>query len=308
MKLTFRQIEVFQAVITAGSLSEAAQFLGVSQPAVSRLVADFEAQVGFLLFQKSGRTLQATPEAWLLLEEVRRAYSGLNRVREAATAIRDFRDGKLDLIATPAAVRQMAPELIKCFSDKYPKIAVSLEVQGVDRTLDSAAGGGHDFAMTGGHLADGSLECLTLAVTEAVCLVPETHPLACRSVICPQDLEGEPFVSYRADAGQRNRIDAVFAAANIKRSMQFEARTTDAIYRMVGLGLGVSIVGWTGIDRQIMSGTRAVPFEPRLLYQLNMLWTPHKPMTAAATAFLAMVKDEMAKKSSNCCPRKPAIS
>ena len=53
MKLTFRQIEVFQAVITAGSLSEAAQFLGVSQPAVSRLVADFEAQVGFLLFQKS---------------------------------------------------------------------------------------------------------------------------------------------------------------------------------------------------------------------------------------------------------------
>ncbi len=302
MKLTFRQIEVFQAVITAGSLSEAALFFGVSQPAVSRLVADFEAQVGFLLFQKSGRTLQATPEAWLLLEEVRRAYSGLDRVREAATAIRDFRDGKLDLIATPAAVRQMAPELIKCFSDKYPKIAVSLEVQGVDRTLDSAAGGGHDFAMTGGHMADGSLECLTLAVTEAVCLVPETH----RSVICPQDLEGEPFVSYRADAGQRNRIDAVFAAANVKRSMQFEARTTDAIYRMVGLG--VSIVGWTGIDRQIMSGTRAVPFEPRLLYQLNMLWTRHKPMTAAATAFLAMVKDEMAKKSSTCSPRKPAIS
>ena len=108
MKLTFRQIEVFQAVITASSLSEAAQFLGVSQPAVSRLVADFEAQVGFLLFQKSGRALQATPEAWLLLEEVRRAYSGLDRVREAATAIRDFRDGKLDLIATPAAVRQMA--------------------------------------------------------------------------------------------------------------------------------------------------------------------------------------------------------
>ncbi len=306
MKLTFRQIEVFQAVITAGSLSEAALFFGVSQPAVSRLVADFEAQVGFLLFQKSGRTLQATPEAWLLLEEVRRAYSGLDRVREAATAIRDFRDGKLDLIATPAAVRQMAPELIKCFSDKYPKIAVSLEVQGVDRTLDSAAGGGHDFAMTGGHMADGSLECLTLAVTEAVCLVPETHRLACRSVICPQDLEGEPFVSYRADAGQRNRIDAVFAAANVKRSMQFEARTTDAIYRMVGLG--VSIVGWTGIDRQIMSGTRAVPFEPRLLYQLNMLWTRHKPMTAAATAFLAMVKDEMAKKSSTCSPRKPAIS
>ena len=106
----------------------------------------------------------------------------------------------------------MAPELIKCFSEKYPTIAISLEVQGVDRTLDSAAGGGHDFAMTGGHLADGSMECLTLATTEAVCLVPETHPLARHTVICPQDLEGEPFVSYRADAGQRNRIDAVFAA------------------------------------------------------------------------------------------------
>ena len=91
MKITFRQIDAFRTVVSTGTVTESAQMLGISQPAVSRLISDLESEVAFKLFTRSGRNLKPTLEARLLVEEVRRALSGLERIKEAARAIVKFR-------------------------------------------------------------------------------------------------------------------------------------------------------------------------------------------------------------------------
>ena len=68
LKITFRQIDAFKTVVQTGTVTESARMLGVSQPAVSRLISDLENEVGFKLFERSGRNLKATPEALLLVE------------------------------------------------------------------------------------------------------------------------------------------------------------------------------------------------------------------------------------------------
>ena len=70
MKITFRQIDAFRTVVSTGTVTETAQMLGISQPAVSRLISDFEAEIGFKLFTRSGRNLKPTVEARLLVDEV----------------------------------------------------------------------------------------------------------------------------------------------------------------------------------------------------------------------------------------------
>ena len=102
MKITFRQIDAFKTVVQTGTVTESARMLGISQPAVSRLISDLESEIGFKLFARSGRNLKATPEALLLVEEVRRALSGLEQIKLTASAIKRFKPAQLRLISTPA--------------------------------------------------------------------------------------------------------------------------------------------------------------------------------------------------------------
>ena len=70
MKITFRQIDAFQTLINSGTVTKAATLLGISQPAVSRLISGLEKSLGFTLFRRCGRKLEPTLEARLLAEEV----------------------------------------------------------------------------------------------------------------------------------------------------------------------------------------------------------------------------------------------
>ena len=90
MGLTLRQIDAFRAVMLTGTATEAAQVLGISQPAISRLVSDLEQEIGFKLFDRVGRRVVPTAEAQILIEEVKRALTGLDQIRETASEIGRF--------------------------------------------------------------------------------------------------------------------------------------------------------------------------------------------------------------------------
>ena len=70
-RLTFRQVEVFQAIMHFGNVTRAAEYLQVSQPAVSRTIADLQEAAGFVLFRRTRKGMQPTPEAEMLMNEVR---------------------------------------------------------------------------------------------------------------------------------------------------------------------------------------------------------------------------------------------
>ena len=93
--MRYRQLEAFRAVMRAGSVTQAAEMLNVSQPAVSRLIACLEQDVGFPLFRRRRGRLQPTPEADFLLGEVERAIANLDHVAQIADDIRKRRTGHL---------------------------------------------------------------------------------------------------------------------------------------------------------------------------------------------------------------------
>ena len=75
MPLNFRQMEAFRALMSHGSATQAAEAMHISQPAVSRLIADFEAVLGVLLFAREHGRLKPTAEAHLLFQESSMAFS-----------------------------------------------------------------------------------------------------------------------------------------------------------------------------------------------------------------------------------------
>ena len=90
MSISLRHIEVFRAVMTSGSVTEAAAMLHTSQPTVSRELARFEQLSRLKLFERARGRLRPTSQALALFEEVQRAYFGLDRILNTVDALREF--------------------------------------------------------------------------------------------------------------------------------------------------------------------------------------------------------------------------
>ena len=292
MKITFRQIDAFKTVVQTGTVTETARMLGISQPAVSRLISDLESEVGFKLFERSGRNLKATPEALLLVDEVRRALSGLEQIKLTASAIKRFKHAQLRLISTPAFSTLIAPQLIRNFAERQPEAMVSLEIQSTDVAVEWMVSQNFDFGIGPTNIVNPAVESHPLTHTRSICVLPKGHRLEGKQQVSMQDLEGESFVSYLPDSQFRFEVDQLFDKAGIHRRLQYEARTTDAICRLVGEGLGVSVIVTMGRLAGAGEDFATAPFEIDIPFNGALIWSRQKTMSAVARDFLEMVHSD----------------
>src|SRR4051812_2863341 len=121
MPISLRHIEVFRAVMTAGSVTRAAELLRTSQPTVSRELARLESLLQMTLFERVRGRLLPTSQAVTLFEEVRRSYLGLERIVSVASSIRQFEQGQLSLICLPTFSQTLLPKHAAASSKNSPK-------------------------------------------------------------------------------------------------------------------------------------------------------------------------------------------
>src|SRR2546429_4375845 len=101
-RINSRQVEAFRAMMLTGSVTDAAKLMAVTQPAVSRLLRDFQALLKTELFERRGSGLVPTAAATALYIEIERSFVGLERITPAAQEIRSRRTGTLRIAALPA--------------------------------------------------------------------------------------------------------------------------------------------------------------------------------------------------------------
>ncbi len=292
MALTLRQIDAFRAVMLTGTATEAAHVLGVSQPAISRLIADLEEEIGFKLFDRVGRRVAPTAEAQILIEEVERALIGLDQIKETAVEIGKFRHSRLRLVSIPSVASTIGVDLIKRFAEKHPDTFVSLEVRASDSAVEWVVSRQCDLGIATPAIKSPAFGFNTLMVGVSHCILPKGHRLASRRKIKPKDLEGESFISFRPDSVFRARVDAVFQEAGVNRIMKYEARTTEVICSMVSAGMGVSVLGPLGISQVGEESEKRFlvrPFSPAPKIELSLMWSTHRPISAPAQQFIEVV-------------------
>ena len=127
MKLNnLKALESFREIMAAGSVTGAAQVLGMSQPAVSRLLAQLEGDLGFRVFDRVKGRLVPTAHALVLYEEVDMAFHGLERVRALAQDIVSINAGHLRVVAPPTFAEGPLVPVIASFMRAHPKIQVAM--------------------------------------------------------------------------------------------------------------------------------------------------------------------------------------
>lgn len=287
MRVTFRQIDAFRAVMVTGTVTQAAEMLHVSQPAVSRMLSDLEYELGFKLFERASRHVRPTDEAKALYREVQRAFLGLNEILGAAAAIKEYKLGHLRLLAIPSVSSSIVPPLLARFATRFPHISVALEVEPPLHVLDSIVTQRYDLGITVLPVDTKLVAVTRLLRCECVCILPKGHRLESRNILHPKDLAGEKFVSFGADSLFRFQVDEIFRTASVERVLRTEARTTEAVVGMVAAGLGVSIIAPYFQDHVPISDIVVRPFQPTVALDLAIVEPRHKSISRVAEQFKA---------------------
>lgn len=283
-RFNVRQIEAFRAVITLGSMTKAAESLGISQPAVSRLMVDFQEAVGFKLFNRSRGGAEPTDDARRLFQLVDKFFVGLEEMNQEVHAIRSLASGTVTVAAMGPYDNGLIPDVVAGFRARHPDIAIRLESQPQGRIADWVVSRRADIGIVSLPIANASLNVHELVKLPALCVIPAGHALAAKDRIRAEDLADLSFVSFPRGAPFRFETDLLFEKKGIERRMLTEATTHEAVCNLVAAGLGVSVVSPFSPHLRRNPRLEFRPFSPDMPISLGMV-TGEGSLSVAAQAF-----------------------
>lgn len=175
--MNLRQLEAFRATMQCGSITAAADTLHISQPSVSRLISDLERSVGFALFLRTGRGLSPTSEAQRFFQSVEGMFFGVDRLREAAEAIRSSSGGVLSVGVIQSIATLELPRAIRTICDRCDDIRFMIQSRNTPAILEALQNQHLDLGIVGRQPPYAGFDVLFETSAPYVCLLPEDHPL-----------------------------------------------------------------------------------------------------------------------------------
>lgn len=283
--VNLRHIEIFHAIMTAGNLTEAARMLNTSQPTVSRELARFEQVLGLKLFERSRGRLHPTVQGLRLFEEVQRSWYGLDRIVSAAESLREFRQGELSIVCLPVFSQSFLPSLLQPFLARYPQVNIQIVPQESPLLEEWLSAQRHDLGITETLHTPAGTERTELLSLDEVCVLPQGHPLAEKTVLTPQDFQGENYISLSRTDSYRQLLDTLFNEHQVKRRMVIETHSAASICAMVRAGVGISVVNPLTAMDYASSGIVIRRFSVSVPFTVSLVHPLHRPSSALVDAF-----------------------
>ncbi len=199
LRLTPRQLEAFVAVQREGGFGAAAQTLSLTPSAVSQLVAELEATVGFRVFDRTTRKVTLTAAGQDFLDDATAALTGLANAERAAALLRNRVSGHVSVAAPQVLAATLLPAVIEDFARARPSVQVRLRDTAVEQLIAVVASADCDLAIgTDVDTADAA-ERHDLFESPWLLWCARSHPLAARPSVTWEDLRAHKVVAAGRD-------------------------------------------------------------------------------------------------------------
>ncbi|MCW5756011.1 MAG: LysR family transcriptional regulator [Phycisphaeraceae bacterium] len=282
MELT--PLRYLRAIADAGTMTVAAQRLGLSQPTLSAAVRKMEEELGVDLFSRTGRGLTPTEACLVLLEHTDPAVRSVDAGVRAVRALAGLEAGTVRVGAGATVVTYLLPGVVQRFRQRYADLRVSVREAGSSQVAEALLKGELDLGVVTLPVnIPGSNELMTVARAqdELRLIAPPGHALAGRADFAWQDLVGEAVVGFEAGSSVRAVIDQAAAAHGVMLEVVVELRSIEGIARMVRAGVGVGFVSRMALGE----GTGLACRDGRLVRGLALVRRRDRSPAPAAGAF-----------------------
>lgn len=292
MKLRFRQLQAFHAIIETGTVTGAAQQLSISQPGVSNLLSQLEAQTSMKLFDRVHGRLVPTPEADLLFNEVDTVVRGLDQVTQTMLDLQNKQVGQLQVASQHSTSFGFVPKLISRFAKERPELKISFQSQYSSKVQEWVMAGLFEIGICELPLLYDNLNVYPLHV-ETMLALHKDNPLARHDVLTPALLENEPFIVMGPDHMTHRRLREAFHNEGRTLNIRVHSHLFKNLLSFVKEGMGVSVLDRFVLDYDFEGGFVTRPFRPTILMDMAVITSRARPLSQLGRDFLDLLLSEL---------------
>jgi DNA-binding transcriptional LysR family regulator len=292
-----RQLQAFCAVVEKKSFSQAAEQLGVTQPAVSLQVRALEQRLGQSLLDRSGRRVEPTEAGRRLYRSAQRILALEEQLLDEVSTDDGRLTGTLAIGASTGPGAHLVPLLLCEFQREHPDLHVALSIWDTQTVIDRVVDRQLELGVVGALRRHRSLEFEPLVRDEIVLAVPPGHDAAGGTISLDQ-LKEETLIVMQEGAGVRQVVEEELRRAGLRlRGIEpkLELGLQESIKSAVAAGYGVAFISRTAIEGELAAGRLAAAqvegVEPAR--QIYIVRARGRSATRAAEAFLSFAKERL---------------
>ena len=285
-------LEVFDAIIAAGSISRAATQLNLSQPAVSIALANFEELIGFKLFQRDRGFFAPTREALLLQDEMAQGLLALSRVSQRVSEIRAGSVGSVRIATNGAMAIHFLPPLIAAYQRDHSDVNIDILVRSSRQVADWVSSRQIDIGLIDTPIPVAGLNA-TLFNLECVCVMHEDDPLAVKRLISPTDLAGRSIVAITGQHMVDRQLDALLTAAGVTVERHISSYFFAIARNIIAVGNELAIIDPTNGKANLNDGVTWRPFAPRVNHEMAIITPSDQPLGQAAGGLYDLITQSL---------------
>ena len=237
--MSIKKYEVLSKVVELGSLTKAAEALGLTQSGVSHIISTLEAEFGFSLLRRGKSGVSLTPDGETIMPALRGVLNSAEQLNQIVSSINGLAKGTVRIGAFTSVAVHWLPGIIKEFSALYPNVEIKLLNGDYHDVAQWLSGGEADVGFVA-YPEELDCKCTPLHADRLMAVLPLDHPLAKSSVYSLKNVENEPFISLLEASDQDAR--RALQKAGVRPNVKYYTKDDYAIIAMVENGLGVTIM------------------------------------------------------------------
>jgi DNA-binding transcriptional LysR family regulator len=253
-ELTLRQMDVVRAVMIAGSIQGAANFLNVSAPGISRLIKHTEDGLGFRLFERRSGVFVPAPEAHAIFAMLNQVYHQVENLHAAVSSVQKGQDFALSFASAPSIAQFIAARAIRSLRARFPDLMIDLDIIKIEETLDYLLLERGEVVFMSSPVENSAVESTALVKGRIVAILPEGHELAQQKTVSVHDLMRFPFIGVDPGDPYGDTLARPFCDAGLTPHHAIRGRFAQTMVSLVRHGLGVAAIDEFSVAEVYMPG------------------------------------------------------
>jgi len=284
-----KHLTFFKRTAELENMTKAADELMVSQPFLSRVIAELEKELGVELFDRIGRGIMLNSYGKVFY---RRATNIFNEVEDAKKEIQDVQNSQQTLLTIVTNVSLYMPGLLKTIAQSHHSLKTRQLSAKKNNILKMLMNGEVDFAICCPPLEDND-EFITvpLRFEPGVIIYPEGHWLSDYSEISFQQIADETFIGVVKGYGTREPLDLFFQELGLTSKISIETNDTSSVFRYVSNGLGIALMPLSQVLREPIFKDNYVSLSNKAGADIALTWRRNQYISESRRLFIEKSKE-----------------